>query len=91
MSKKIPQGTPLVGSGFRQVAGVAAGVHTAVTTTATKTIATEKKSESNIDLQQRLDDREGYHKLKTGGGCFCKTSWAVGASLFEYPNILHFL
>ena len=58
----------------------------AVTTTATKTIATEKKSESNIDLQQRLNDREGYHKLKTGGGCFCKTSWAVGASLFEYPN-----
>ena len=44
------------------------------------------KAESNIDFQQRLKDREGFHKLKTANGCFCKTSWEAGSSLFEYPN-----
>ena len=44
------------------------------------------KAESNIDFQQRLKDREGFHKLKTANGCFCKVSWEVGSSLFEYPD-----
>jgi hypothetical protein len=50
------------------------------------TPAPKPKAESSIDFQQRVKDREGFHKLKTANGCFCKTSWEAGSSLFEYPN-----
>ena len=50
------------------------------------TTATAKKPEAKIEYNQRLVDRQAFHKVKTQNGCYCKASWTEGSQSFEYPN-----
>lgn len=51
-----------------------------------RVIDTTNKKESTIEYNQRLQDRAGFHKVKTEAGCYCKVAWTEGADTFEYPN-----